>query len=148
MKLSDALQGVAALGMDTAPFIYFVEKHPTRYPLCRAVFAAVTAGSLVMHTSTATLTETLVLPLRQGQQALTDEYKELLLETIGINTLPVSAIIAERAADLRARYNLRTPDAMQLAAALEAGCDAFLTNDAALQRVTEIRVIVLDQLTL
>jgi predicted nucleic acid-binding protein len=147
MKLSDALQGVAVLGMDTSPFIYFVEKHPVYYPVCRAVFAAVTVGRLVMDTSTATLTETLVLPMRQAQQALVDEYKELLLETDGINTLPFSAAIAELAAGLRARYNLRTPDAMQLATSINSGCDAFLTNDTKLECVTEINVLVVLQLT-
>lgn len=41
---------------------------------------------------------------------------------------------------------LRTPDALQIAAALVAGCEAFLTNDAGLKRVTELRVLVLDEL--
>jgi predicted nucleic acid-binding protein len=45
---------------------------------------------------------------------------------------------------LRARYNLRTPDALQVATALVRRCEAFLTNDARLKRVTEIRVLTLD----
>jgi len=48
--------------------------------------------------------------------------------------------------DLRARYSLRTPDALQLAAALSVGCEAFLTNDHDLERVTDLRVRVLDNL--
>jgi hypothetical protein len=44
--------------------------------------------------------------------------------------------VAERAAELRARYNLRTPDALQVATALVRRCEAFLTNDARLKRVT------------
>ncbi len=62
--------------------------------------------------------------------------------------LPVNVAIAESAADLRARYNLRAPDAIQIAAALSAGCEAFLTNDAALKRVTELQVLILDELEL
>ncbi len=38
------------------------------------------------------------------------------------------------------------PDALQVAVALEAGCEAFLTNDAALKRVTALRILVLDEL--
>lgn len=53
---------------------------------------------------------------------------------------------AERAAELRAHYNLTLTDAFQIAAALTAGCDAFPTNDAALKRVTELTVLVLDEL--
>jgi predicted nucleic acid-binding protein len=41
---------------------------------------------------------------------------------------------------------LRTPDAFQIAAALGAGCEAFLTNDLALSQVAELRVLVLDKL--
>jgi predicted nucleic acid-binding protein len=54
--------------------------------------------------------------------------------------------IAEQSADLRARYNLRTPDALQIAATLSVGCQAFLTNDKKLSNVTELQVIVLDDL--
>jgi len=35
-----------------------------------------------------------------------------------------------------------------IAGALSAGCEAFLTNDADLRRVTELRVLVLDELEL
>lgn len=28
MRLDEALQGILRLGIDTAPFIYFVERHP------------------------------------------------------------------------------------------------------------------------
>jgi predicted nucleic acid-binding protein len=58
----------------------------------------------------------------------------------------IDSAVAERAADLRARHNLRTPDALQIAAALETGCQAFLTNDTQLKRVTELRVLILDEL--
>ncbi|MEP7336274.1 MAG: PIN domain-containing protein [Acidobacteriota bacterium] len=76
------------------------------------------------------------------------EYRELLLRGLNFTTLAVSAAIAERAAELRARYRLRTPDALQIATALEADCEAFLSNDTGLRRVTELRVLLLDDLEL
>jgi predicted nucleic acid-binding protein len=45
-------------------------------------------------------------------------------------------------------YNLTLPDALQVAAALQAQCDGFLTNDSALGRVTELRVLLLNDLEL
>ncbi len=60
--------------------------------------------------------------------------------------LPIDIAIADRAAALRAAYALRTPDTLQLAAALEAGCEAFLTNDRRLGRVQDLHVLVLDDL--
>ncbi len=35
---------------------------------------------------------------------------------------------------------------IQIAVAILSGCDAFLTNDLALKRVTEINAIVLDEM--
>jgi len=37
-------------------------------------------------------------------------------------------------------------DALQIATALKASCQAFISNDRRLQRVTEICVFVLDEL--
>lgn len=67
-------------------------------------------------------------------------------DTVAIIYFAVDTVMAKRAAALRAYYNLRTPDALQLAAALEAGCQAFLTNYIPLKRVTELRVLILDEL--
>jgi predicted nucleic acid-binding protein len=53
--------------------------------------------------------------------------------------------VADQAANLRARHNLTLADALQVAVALSSGCDAFLTNDAALKRVEGLNVIVLDE---
>ncbi len=65
-----------------------------------------------------------------------------------LQLLPITTGIAELAADLRARYNLRTPDALHVAAAIDGGCDAFLTNDVDIRHVKEIKVLVLDELEL
>jgi predicted nucleic acid-binding protein len=54
--------------------------------------------------------------------------------------------IAEGAAELRARHNLRTPDAIQIATAIRSGTSWFLTNDAELANLSEISVLVLKQL--
>jgi hypothetical protein len=38
------------------------------------------------------------------------------------------------------------PDSIQIATVIVSGCDAFLTNDVALKKVTEIRSIVVNKL--
>lgn len=45
------------------------------------------------------------------------------------NFLEISAEIGAQAAQIRVKYNLTLPDALQIATALVAGCEAFLTND-------------------
>jgi predicted nucleic acid-binding protein len=53
--------------------------------------------------------------------------------------------LALQAAHLRARYQIRTPDAIQIAAAIEFGARLFLTNDDRVRKVTEIEVVVLER---
>jgi predicted nucleic acid-binding protein len=55
-------------------------------------------------------------------------------------------IFNERAAFLRARYNLKTPDAIQVATALVSGSRAFLTNDENITAIEGIDILLLDRL--
>lgn len=52
--------------------------------------------------------------------------------------------VADDAARLRAAHGLRTPDALQVAAALASGATGLVSNDAAFARVTELDVFLLD----
>jgi len=55
-------------------------------------------------------------------------------------------IVAGRGAELRAKYSLRTPDALQMAAAIVRKTHYFLTNDARLRSVAEIQSMTLSEL--
>ncbi len=148
MKLDDAFRSVNYVGLDTSPFIYFVERNLLYVDVMREIFKRLTDRDFEACSSVITLTEVLVQPLRQKNQNLADEYRDLLYNGINFKLLPLNASIAERAAELRAKYNLRTPDALQIAAALENGCDAFLCNDKNLKKVAEIKVLILDEIRL
>ena len=97
-------------------------------------------------TSTLTLTEVLVHPFRSGNVELAGQYRDILLDQENLITVPISLEIAEVAAQLRARQNLRTPDAIQIATAMGEGAMFFLTNDARLAAVPDLKVLVLDAL--
>ncbi|MEK6299234.1 MAG: type II toxin-antitoxin system VapC family toxin [Acidobacteriota bacterium] len=148
IKLDDALEGVTRLGFDTSPFIYFVERNPKYLDLVREVIRRVDLGEIEGLSSVVTLTEVLTKPKQSGNAVIEAEYSSLLLTSRNFALLPISIGVAEIAADLRARYSIRTPDALQIAATLSVGCQAFLTNDAALRRVNDLRILVLDQLEL
>ena len=148
MRLDDALAGITALGFDTSPFIYFVERHLTYVEVMREVIRRVDAGTMTGYSSVVTLTEVLTLPKRLGNTTVEQAYRDILLHSRHFVLMAIDAAIAERAAALRARYTLRTPDALQIATALQAGCQGFLTNDVALTRVTSPRMLVLHELEL
>lgn len=118
MKLDDALAGVATLGFDTAPVIYFVEANPRYDSLVAEVFARVAAGGIIGCSSVATLCEVLVQPVLRGDALLEQQYRDLLTNSGDFTLYAVTARIAETAARLRGGYRLRTPDALQIATAL------------------------------
>ena len=91
-----------------------------------------------------TLIEVLVHPLREGRPEL--EYRDILLRSSTLVAVPLDEGIAEEAAGLRARHNLRTPDAIQLATAVRSGASWFLTNDADLADLPGVSVLVLKRL--
>ena len=86
--------------------------------------------------------EVLVQPLRQNDIALVQRYEAILSNSNNFRLENITRPIARRAADLR------TPDSLHVATAIETTCDAFLTNDIGIKRVTEIPILLLDELEL
>ena len=147
MKVEESLEGVTNLFLDTAPVIYAVEGNPKYLPIVRVVFEAIDNGFLTGICSPITLAECLVRPCRFEQVELQQTYIHLLLNNENITCKYIDQqVLAIQAAQLRAKYNLQLPDAFQVAVALGADCEAFLTNDVVFRRVTEIRAIALDDL--
>ena len=96
-------------------------------------------------TSTLTMTELLVRPYREGNLARVNALYALASTLTNVQWQESSLAIADLAAQLRARYRLRTPDAVQAATALEARATGFVTNDAAFRRVAELDVFLFDE---
>lgn len=145
MSITDNLQGVTRLFLDSAPVIYFVEEHPQYFSLVREVFEQLRNTPLMGVVSPITLAECLVQPYRLGQNELQQDFIELMTDTENIEFVAINnPTMAIEAAKIRARYNLQLPDAFQITVALTAGCEAFLTNDITFKRVTELRVLVLN----
>src|SRR5579885_1221613 len=144
MNLLDDIPPGAVVGLDTAPIIYFLEAYPDWGPLVRPLFETrIIPGANTAATSTITLAEVLIKPLRAARVDLAATYKAFLTNSPHETLAVITPAVAERAADFRARYGLRLPDACQAAAALEANAVLFVTNDAQMRRVVELRVIVL-----
>lgn len=134
------------VGLDTAPLIYFVEEHPAYLSFLDPFFVSIDRGEIEVVTSTLTISEVLVHPIRHANLALSRQYSEILLKSAHLRTIAVSPEIAADAAELRATSRLRTPDAIQPATARSAGADAFLTNDAGLAATPGMQLILLDDL--
>lgn len=90
---------------------------------------ALADGSIMAATCELSLAECLVKPYREHNAPAVAAYLELLCNRPEIAILPVSRAVLMRAARVRAETRLKLPDAIHLAAAMEAGCEAFVTDD-------------------
>ena len=132
------------VALDTSIFIYWLEEDSRFLPLVESLFQAIDQGRIQAVTSGLTLLETLVMPYRDDNPGLAGRYERLLTSSRGLTLVPLDVPLLRTAAELRARAAIKTPDALQLAAALHTGSPAFLTND---RRLPEIPGLTIYQLS-
>jgi predicted nucleic acid-binding protein len=82
-----------------------------------------------------------VKPLREGDNQRLKDLDDYFAGAVA-EIVTLSRDVIDKATEIRAQYNFKTPDAIQLAAAVISNCDLFLTNDQRLDRFTEITLQV------
>jgi predicted nucleic acid-binding protein len=140
--LSDLGKGPVAV--DTSIFVYFIEEHPLYLPLVDPLFEAIDSGAIEAVTSSLTLLEVLVVPFRTGNATLVKRYETLLSRSEGLQLIDLDRDFLRSVAQVRAVTRAKTPDAMQLAAAIAAGCPVFLTNDNRIAAIPGLRLVQLE----
>lgn len=132
------------IGIDTSIFIYHLEASSKYVQATTAALRHLVSGASRGVTSTVTIMEVMVQPLQMGRPEVADAYSVLLANFPNLTITSVDGPRAQLAAVLRAKYRLRPADALQIGSCLQSGATAFLTNDKSLRRVSEITVLVLD----
>lgn len=147
-RLIERLAAHSILGLDTPVFIYHLEMHPVYLPLTQELLNGVQAGRWQAVTGTITIMELTVPAWRSGREAAAREYEALLANFPHLTLVDVTREVARHAAELRARFNIRPPDALQVAAILVEKATAFVTNDRNLARLQPVvDVVILDDYT-
>lgn len=145
MNLTSLINQSKALFLDTAPLIYFVEAHPVYGEIVKQVITSCIDKKRFILSSVITLHEVMVKPCRDANTPLAEKFATFLKNNRNLRLLMISEETAELAAKLRGYYHwLKLADALQIASALDAGADLFLTNDKQLKQIREIQVVVLD----
>jgi predicted nucleic acid-binding protein len=122
---------VGLIYLDACLVIYLIERHarwgdPVAHAMAQAGDARFAVSPLVKC-------ECLVGPIKRGDPVLREAYVELFDQLVSL-AMPEPVYL--QAADLRARFGLRTPDALHLACAQHHRCDALWTNDDRLTRAS------------
>ena len=134
--------------LDTCIFIYWIEGPAPFDARVRTHLATLQAAGYQFAVSEFSRLECLVKPLGMADGALFLDYERMFLAA-NVTFVPLNAPVYERAANIRGihayasgkRYSVQ--DALHLAAAVQAGCASFLTNDHRLVGFPDINVVVL-----
>jgi predicted nucleic acid-binding protein len=132
------------IGLDTNVLIYYIEEHPFFIKKVELLIDKIEDGKAIGITSYVTLLELLVKPIREGKIDLANQYKTILSNKLEM--VPLDEAVSLKAAQLRAKYGFRTPDAIQLASVIHKKGDVFITNDSGLKKIKEIKVLTLDDI--
>ena len=141
--VASALAGHRLVALDTSVWIYHFEGSSAFGPAADGVLEAIALGRVAGVASELVLLELLVAPLKKGAQDVADEIELALIHFPHLQLAPVTRTVLVRAAEFRARYALRTPDAIMLASAAESGATLVVTNDSAWQKVQEVDILLL-----
>jgi predicted nucleic acid-binding protein len=146
LKLRRAIEKHKIIGLDTAPFIYYIEDVAPYADLLDPVFGLLENHALRAVTSTVTFAEILTKPFADKNFSLADEIKFTLESFSSLSVASIDEKLGEAAALIRARYTIRLPDALQVAAAIQGEATLFLTNDKRVKKVDAVEVLVLSDL--
>lgn len=122
---------------DSVTMIYFVEQVSPWFGRIQARLAAIPTDIVI---SDLTRMECLVKPMQTGNTVGIATFTRAFT---GMVLAPLPRKVFDRAAEIRARYRFKTPDAIHLAAAIEAACDEFWTNDHRLSAFSGLPVQVI-----
>jgi len=132
--------------VDTNTVIYRVEAVKPYIDVALPLWDALDAGTQNIATSELSVLEVLVKPLRLQNTSLQEIFSGTLYHTPGLLCIPISRQILEAAAQIRATFGLKTPDAIHAATALSEGCTLFVTNDVAFRRIPGLKVAILSEI--
>lgn len=141
-----ALEKYKKIALDTNIFIYLIEKNEKYVKKVKKLFDMVEKGKIVAVTSMLLYTEVLVKPFEEENHKLVDLYKVFLGTFPNLIIADVDKSISVTAAKIRAKYKIRTPDAIFVATGIVNKSEAYITNDVRLKKIKEIEVLIIDEI--
>lgn len=128
------LKAKQKIALDTNIFICALNKKDLRHKVCLQVLEQINQKNIIAFISTIVLEEFFVKIYKLNKQKEVGYFLDFI--TMGGLTpiIDVSKKIALRAAKIRAEFNLKGPDALHLASAIEVRAKTFITTDKRLPR--------------
>jgi predicted nucleic acid-binding protein len=126
---------VSLIYWDTMLFVYWIEAHPDYGPRTRQIRDKMLERGDSLCTSIFTIGEVLTGFYKRGARDQAIEVRDTL-QPPAVQVLPFSIETADRYAQIRGDLRITPADAIHLATASVARANLFLTNDAAVSKLT------------
>ncbi len=146
VKIFNPLRSTS-LCLDTSALIYHLEDVSPYSDFTEQIFRSVAVGTTRCVISSLSVAEIFTKPFAQQNQAVISIIENFLLTFPGLEIIPTSYSIARKAAELRAKYRLKTPDAIIVATGLMTSCEGLVANDKQWKRLAKenINIVILDE---
>jgi uncharacterized protein len=128
--------------IDTNVVIYLVQQPSVWGPRAKAHVDALIKINNQIVISDIVRMECLVGPLTDNDAETLVLYNRFF-SSESVQVAEINAAVCTRAAMIRSRYRFRSLDSLHLAAAVEHGCQQFLTHDLRLQNFSDIQIDIL-----
>jgi len=128
--------------LDSNVVIYYIEGDPIWEPKVKQRLLRAASSGDVLAVSDAVRFECLVMPLRTRNSRCLADYARYFGDQ-SLQFLQITTAVWDRAVQIRAAHGFGPLDSIHLAAAVEAGCGLFLTNDVRLAKFPDIPVEVI-----
>lgn len=119
--------------LDANILIYAIEDVAEFSAPVRLVFAGIDRGDFSAVTSELSLAECLTKPLLDNRRDIVQTYLAAFETRRWFSAIPVDRATLIEAAEIRTGKPLKLPDAIHVATARRAACNAILTNDQRLR---------------
>ena len=133
--------------LDANVLIYFLDGTPKRALEAAAVLHAAADGAFRAVTGDAAVAEVMVGPYRSGDPLVIRAVREFFRQPRLLEVLSHSVPVFDDAAMLRATQEMPFIDALHVATAAAAGCDAIVTNDKRMRPALGVEVVPLRSLS-
>ena len=142
--MNRALEKSRVLFLDTGVIVRLLQMHPDYYPVVSSVLDFAYENNVTLLVSNVTLFEISkkAFALREG--LLSRQYREFFEHSRNVKPCEVTGEIAVKAAEYAGTQKLSNEESLRLATAYVCGADCILTDTAAFRYLTDVPVVLLD----
>ena len=143
--MNRALEKSRVLFLDTGAIVRLLQMHPDYYPVVSSVLDFAYENNVTLLVSNVTLFELSKKAFALGEGLLSRQYREFFEHSRNVKSCEVSSEIAVKAAEFAGANKLSDEESLRLATAYVCGADCILTDCAAMRDLTDVPVVMLDE---